>query len=82
MKESKSFFEEDFIRISLQNREFSLIIINVGDAVASGVGHDPGYGRHAGVWEKERTVQRLAFFLFFCSIKTILEWSLMVKIKA
>lgn len=37
------------IRISLQNREFSLIIVNVGGAGASRVGCDPGKGRHAGV---------------------------------
>lgn len=49
MKESKRSFDEVFMRISLQNREFSLIIVNVGGAGASQVGHDPGYGRHTGV---------------------------------
>lgn len=49
MKESKRDFDEDLIRISLQKREFSLIIVYVSDAKATGVGHDPGKGRHAGV---------------------------------
>ena len=49
MKDSNSAFDEVFIRISLQNREFSLIIVYVGSAKASRVGHDPVYGRHAGV---------------------------------
>ncbi len=49
MKESKRTFDEVLIRISLQNREFSLIIVNVGGAGASRVGCDPGKGRHAGV---------------------------------
>lgn len=66
MKESKRTFDEVFIRISLQNREFSLIIVNVGGAGASRVGCDPGKGRHTGVWEKERTVGGavLSLFLF------------------
>ena len=31
-------------------------MVDVGSAKAAQVGHDPGYGGHAGVWEKERTV--------------------------
>ncbi len=42
MKESKRHLDEVFMRISLQNREFSLIIVNVGGAGASQVGRDPG----------------------------------------
>ena len=42
-------FDELFMRISLQNREFSLIIVYVGGAKASQVGHDPVYGRHTGM---------------------------------
>ena len=42
-------FDELFMRISLQNREFSLIIVYVGGAGASQVGHDPVYGRHTGM---------------------------------
>ena len=49
MKESNRVFDEFFIRISLQNREFSLIIVYVGGAGALGVGPDPVYGGHAGV---------------------------------
>lgn len=49
MKESNRAFEEVFMRINLQNREFSLIIVYVGGAVASVVGHDPVYGGHTGV---------------------------------
>ena len=80
MKDSNSAFDEVFIRISLQNREFSLIIVYVGSAKASRVGHDPVYGRHAGV--RERTnCRRLVFFLFFCSKKTISEQAGMVKRK-
>ena len=64
MKEPNRTFDEHFMRISLQNREFSLIIVYVGSAKASRVGHDPVYGRHAGV--RERTnCRRLVFFLFF-----------------
>ncbi len=48
MKELKRFFDEVFMRISLQNREFSLIIVNIGGAGVSQVGQDPGNGRHAG----------------------------------
>ena len=66
IKESNRIFDELFIRISLQNREFSLIIVYVGGAGASRVGHDPVYGRHTGVREKERTVGGavLSLFLF------------------
>ena len=66
MKESKSILDEVFIRISLQNRELFLIIINVSGAGALQVGHDPGNGRYAGVREKERTVVGavLSLFLF------------------
>lgn len=49
MKESNRDFEEVFMRISLQNREFSLIIVGVGSAVVSQVGHDPVNGGHTGV---------------------------------
>ena len=49
MKESKRAFDELFMRISLQNREFSLIIVYVGGAGASRVGYDPVYGRHTGM---------------------------------
>ena len=42
MKESNSAFEEDFMRISLQNSEFSLIIVSVGSALALRKGDDPG----------------------------------------
>ena len=49
MKESNRAFDEVFMRISLQNREFSLIIVYVGGAGASRVGHDPVYGRHTGM---------------------------------
>ena len=49
MKESNRAFDEVFMRISLQNREFSLIIVYGGGAGASQMGHDPVYGRHAGV---------------------------------
>ena len=49
MKESNRIFDELFMRISLQNREFSLIIVYVGGAGASRVGHDPVYGRHTGM---------------------------------
>ena len=49
IKESKRAFDELFMRISLQNREFSLIIVYVGGAGASQVGHDPVYGRHTGM---------------------------------
>lgn len=78
MKDSNSAFDEVFIRISLQNREFSLIIVYVGSAKASRVGHDPVYGRHAGV--RERTnCRRLVFFLFFFVPKKLYrnrqEWS-------
>ena len=54
------------MRISLQNREFSLIIVYAGGAGASRVGYDPVYGRHTGVREKERTVGGavLSLFLF------------------
>jgi len=52
------------MRISLQNREFSLIIVYGGGAGASQMGHDPVYGRHAGVWEKERTVGGVVLSLF------------------
>ena len=80
MKDSNSAFDEVFIRISLQNREFSLIIVYVGSAKASRVGHDPVYGRHAGV--RERTnCRRLVFFLFFSFQKTISEQAGMVKRK-
>ena len=66
IKESNRAFDELFMRISLQNREFSLIIVYVGGAGASQVGHDPVYGRHTGMWEKERTVGGavLSLFLF------------------
>ena len=49
IKESNRAFDELFMRISLQNREFSLIIVYVGGAGASRVGHDPVYGRHTGM---------------------------------
>ncbi len=49
MKEPNRTFDEHFMRISLQNREFSLIIVYVGGAGASRVGHDPVYGRHTGM---------------------------------
>ena len=49
IKESKRAIDELFMRISLQNREFSLIIVYVGGAGASQVGHDPVYGRHTGM---------------------------------
>ncbi|MEY8483352.1 hypothetical protein AALD74_16090, partial [Lachnospiraceae bacterium 48-21] len=49
MKESNRTLDEVFIRISLQNREFSLIIVYVGSAGVTRVGHDPVYGRHTGV---------------------------------
>ena len=49
MKESKRFLDEIFMRISLQNREFSLIIVSVGGAGALQVGHDPVNGGHPGV---------------------------------
>ncbi len=41
MKESNRAFDEVFMRISLQNREFSLIIVYVSGAGASRLGHDP-----------------------------------------
>ena len=66
IKESNRAFDELFMRISLQNREFSLIIVYVGGAGASRVGHDPVYGRHTGVWEKERTVGGAVLSLFLC----------------
>ena len=56
MKEPNRAFDELFMRISLQNREFSLIIVYVGGGGASRVGHDSVYGRHTGVCEKGRTV--------------------------
>ncbi len=64
MKESNRAFDEIFMRIS---REFSLIIVYVGGAGASRVGHDPVYGGHTGMWEKERTVEGavLSLFSFF-----------------
>lgn len=65
IKESNRVFDELFMRISLQNREFSLIMIYVGGARASGVGHDPVYVRHTGVREKERTVEGDVLSLFF-----------------
>ena len=65
MKESNRVFDEVFMRISLQNREFSLIIVYVGGAGASRVGHDPVYGRHTGVCEKEQTVEGDVLSLFF-----------------
>ena len=49
IKESNRIFDELFIRTSLQNREFSLIIVYVGVAGASRVGYDPVYGRHTGM---------------------------------
>ena len=67
------------MRISLENREFSLIIVNVSGAEATLVGHDPGYGRHGG--ERKNRLSRVVFFLFFCSIKTISKQTGMVKKK-
>ncbi len=34
------------------------------------------------VYERKNNCAKVMFFLFFCSIKTISEWSRMVKIKA
>jgi len=40
-------------------------IVYVGGARASQVGHDPVYGRHTGMREKERTVGGAVLSLFF-----------------
>lgn len=49
MKKSNRVLDEVFMRISLQNRAFFLIIVYGGGVLASRVGHEPEYGRHTGV---------------------------------
>jgi hypothetical protein len=56
-------FDENFIRISLQKREFFLIIIMVAqDALL--VGHDPELGT-ASMWRERTNFGRGCSFSFF-----------------
>ena len=67
------------MRISLQNREFSLIIVNVVVPKPHKWDMIPDM---AGTLVRERTrLSRVVFFLFFCSIKTISKQTGMVKKK-
>ena len=64
IKESKSDLDEDLIRINLQNRDFSLIIIVSVALKASRLGYDQS--RKAGALGiGERTNCGGGFFLFF-----------------
>ena len=64
MKESNRYLDEVFIRISLQNREFSRIIVYVGGAGASEWDTIP-YMAGTLVCERKNELLEGLFFLFF-----------------